>query len=226
MLGTSGSCLSLEPLDHTFLLNHSFVHTVGWKLQFSFSSFSASQLLLKSCVMDVAMPISCVMFLFLLSISPPLSLLLLLSLLPPLLSSPSPFLPLSSPPPLLPLSSPSPLYLPSPSLPPLLFSSSSPPPPLLPSSPLPHTPTPHAGPGSGPGSGASGVGGGGVGGGGRRIISDVPPHIQQLLEQQDRQAFERGSPSRRPVYRKIIGIPSSEGLSTAYIVPGLFVSHP
>ena len=93
----------------------------------------------------------------------------------------------------------------------------------------PHTPPPHAGPGGGPGSGASGVGGGGVGGGGRRIISDVPPHIQQLLEQQDRQAFERGSPSRRPVYRKIIGIPSSEGLSTAYIVPGLSAkstSHP
>ena len=102
---------------------------------------------------------------------------------------------------------------------------SFPPPPHLP----PHTPPPHAGPGGGPGSSASGVGVGGAGGGGRRIISDVPPHIQQLLEQQDRQAFERGSPSRRPVYRKIIGIPSSEGLSTAYIVPGLsakFTSHP
>ena len=45
-------------------------------------------------------------------------------------------------------------------------------------------------------------------GAGRRIPSDIPPHIQQLLEQ-DRQSFERASPSRRPVYRKIlIGNPS------------------
>ena len=47
---------------------------------------------------------------------------------------------------------------------------------------------------------ASGVGGGRAGGGDRHIISDVPPHIQQLLEQQDHQAFKEGSPSRRPVY--------------------------
>eukprot|EP00731_Ephydatia_muelleri_P020528 Em0013g255a len=51
------------------------------------------------------------------------------------------------------------------------------------------------------------------GGGTRRILSDVPSHIQQLLEQQERQVLERGSPSRRP-YRKIVisGGPSgSEG---------------
>ena len=77
----------------------------------------------------------------------------------------------------------------------------------------------HAGPGGGTGNSASG-GGGGV----RRLISDVPPHIQQLLEQQDRQSFERGSPSRRLVYRKIVGAPSSEGFATGYAVPGVFGS--
>ncbi|XP_019864411.1 PREDICTED: E3 ubiquitin-protein ligase KCMF1-like isoform X2 [Amphimedon queenslandica] len=40
------------------------------------------------------------------------------------------------------------------------------------------------------------------GGGGRRLPSDIPPHIQQLLEHQERQqTFERASPLRRPVYR-------------------------
>jgi len=72
---------------------------------------------------------------------------------------------------------------------------------------------------SGPGGGAGNSASGG-GGGGRRLISDVPPHIQQLLEQQDRQSFERGSPSRRLVYRKIVGVPSSEGFATGYAVPG------
>lgn len=61
---------------------------------------------------------------------------------------------------------------------------------------------------SGAGSGAPPPPGGGT----RRILSDVPSHIQQLLEQQERQVLERGSPSRRP-YRKIIisGGPGSEG---------------
>ena len=36
-------------------------------------------------------------------------------------------------------------------------------------------------------------------GGGRRPPSDIPPHIQQLLEQPS-----SSSPSRRPVYRKIL----------------------
>ena len=105
-------CLAHQ--DHTFLLNHTFVHTEGWKLQFSFSSFYISQLLLKSCVVDIAMPISCIMFLF-----PPLHLPFSFSPHPPLLSSPSPFLPLSSPPPLylLPSSFPLPLHPPSSPLP-------------------------------------------------------------------------------------------------------------
>ncbi|XP_064386220.1 uncharacterized protein LOC135334795 isoform X4 [Halichondria panicea] len=40
--------------------------------------------------------------------------------------------------------------------------------------------------------------------GGQRLApTDVPPHIQQLLDQQERQALERRSPLRRPMYRKI-----------------------
>ena len=43
----------------------------------------------------------------------------------------------------------------------------------------------------------------------RRLPSDLPPHIQQLLDQQERQGFDRSSPSRRPVYRKLlVGGPS------------------
>ena len=88
-----------------FLLNHTFVLIVGWKLQFSSFCFYASQLLLKSCVMNVAIPISCITFLF-----PPLHLPSSFSPPPPLLSSsfssssfppPSPpFLSSTSPPPL------------------------------------------------------------------------------------------------------------------------------
>ncbi len=45
---------------------------------------------------------------------------------------------------------------------------------------------------------------GGSGPGGRRLApSDMPPHIQQLLDQQERQVLERRSPLRRPMYRKI-----------------------
>lgn len=44
-----------------------------------------------------------------------------------------------------------------------------------------------------------------LGGAGRRLPSDIPPHIQQLLDHQDRQqTFERASPLRRPVYRKLL----------------------
>ena len=44
----------------------------------------------------------------------------------------------------------------------------------------------------------------------RRLPSELPPHIQQLLDQQELQSFERSSPSRRPVYRKLlIGGPSA-----------------
>ncbi len=86
------------------------------------------------------------------------------------------------------------IYNPFPPLPPLSFllsTSSSPLPlfslrPLLSSFPL-------------SGAGAS-----------RRLPSDLPPHIQQLLDQQELQSFERSSPSRRPVYRKLlIGGPSA-----------------
>lgn len=52
-----------------------------------------------------------------------------------------------------------------------------------------------------------------AGGGSRRILSEVPLHIQQLLEQQERQGLERASPSRRP-YRKIVisgGPPGADG---------------
>ena len=82
--------------------------------------------------------------------------------------------------------------------------SSSLPSPLPLTHPLP--PSPHSRPGSSavapPGTGA------------RRILSDVPSHIQQLLEQQERQVLERASPSRRP-YRKIVigggGPPGADG---------------
>lgn len=77
---------------------------------------------------------------------------------------------------------------------------------------------PNSGSGGGSGSGA------GVGGSGRRLVSEFPPHIQQLLDQQERQAFERGSPLRRPVYRKLVagsGItPSYEGALPTYLLPG------
>lgn len=76
---------------------------------------------------------------------------------------------------------------------------------------------------SGPNSG----GGGGGGGSGRRLISEFPPHLQQLLDQQDRQAFERGSPLRRPVYRKLVAssglAPQYDGSLPAYLLPG---GHP
>ncbi len=45
--------------------------------------------------------------------------------------------------------------------------------------------------------------GSGSHGGQRLAPTDVPPHIQQLLDQQERQALERRSPLRRPMYRKI-----------------------
>ena len=71
-----------------------------------------------------------------------------------------------------------------------------------------HSYTHLAGPGSGGGSGGGGGGGAGGGaggvGGGRRLFSDIPSHVQHLLEHQERQHFERASPSRRPVYRKIV----------------------
>lgn len=71
--------------------------------------------------------------------------------------------------------------------------------------------------------GGSGTGGGGGGGAeGRRPLSDFPTHIQQLLDQQERQAFERGSPLRRPVYRKVLAgsaVPYDGPLPT-YLVPG------
>ena len=66
-----------------------------------------------------------------------------------------------------------------------------------------------------------------MGGGSRRLVPEVPAHIQQLLEHQERQAFERGSPLRRPVYRKVItpgsgesGGPNTEGTTATYLIPG------
>lgn len=75
-----------------------------------------------------------------------------------------------------------------------------------------------AGPNSGSGGGS---GSAGVGGSGRRLISEFPPHIQQLLDQQ-----ERGSPLRRPVYRKLVagsGVAPSiqyDGSLPTYLLPG------
>lgn len=56
--------------------------------------------------------------------------------------------------------------------------------------------------------------GGGGGPGARRLIpSDVPPHIQQMLDPPERQALERRSPLRRPMYRKIVsGASGTSGL--------------
>ena len=47
----------------------------------------------------------------------------------------------------------------------------------------------------------------------------MPAHVQHLLE--ERQHFERASPSRRPVYRKIVcGMQGSANSSMAYHIPG------
>lgn len=84
---------------------------------------------------------------------------------------------------------------------------------------------------SGPNSGGGGSGGavgnsGASGSSGRRLISEFPPHIQQLLDQQERQTFERGSPMRRPVYRKLVtsgGLPPSINYDSSlptYLLPG------
>ncbi|CAI8013990.1 hypothetical protein GBAR_LOCUS8800 [Geodia barretti] len=75
----------------------------------------------------------------------------------------------------------------------------------------------------GGGSGGSGVGsmsqGAGGGAGGRRLFSDMPAHVQHLLE--ERQHFERVSPSRRTVYRKIVsGMQGSANPSMAYHLSG------
>ena len=66
----------------------------------------------------------------------------------------------------------------------------------------------------------------GAGGSGatRRIPPDVPPHIQQLLEQQERQALERGSPMRRPICRRVLasgGTEYTDSPGNVYIVPGV-----
>ena len=80
------------------------------------------------------------------------------------------------------------------------------------------------------GNGGSGVGGGGVsvpavsvggggGAGGRRFFPDMPVHVQHLLE--ERQHFDRVSPSRRTVYRKIVsGMQGSGNMSMGYHLPG------
>ena len=61
----------------------------------------------------------------------------------------------------------------------------------------------------------------------RRVPADVPPHIQQLLEQQDRQqALERASPMRRPICRRMLvpqGSEPGEGSGNVYIIPGVIV---
>ena len=83
----------------------------------------------------------------------------------------------------------------------------------------------------GPSSGSGGGSSGASGGSGRRLISEFPPHIQQLLDQQDRQGFERGSPLRRPVYRKVVagsGIAPSiqyDGSLPTYLLPGTAAVH-
>ena len=41
-------------------------------------------------------------------------------------------------------------------------------------------------------------------GGRSRMPSEIPPHIQQLLDSQERQALERSTTSQRPAYRKIL----------------------
>lgn len=81
---------------------------------------------------------------------------------------------------------------------------------------------------AGPHSGGGGGNSAGTGGGsGRRLVSEFPPHIQQLLDQQERQAFERGSPMRRPVYRKLVagsGLAPSiqyDGSLPTYLLPGI-----
>lgn len=72
-----------------------------------------------------------------------------------------------------------------------------------------------AGPNSGSGSG---------GASGRRLVTEFPPHIQQLLDQQDRMG---GSPLRRPMYRKVVtggsGAPplQYDGPLPAYLLPGV-----
>ena len=66
-------------------------------------------------------------------------------------------------------------------------------------------------------------GAGGSSAAARRIPPDVPPHIQQLLEQQERQALERGSPMRRPICRRVLtsgGPEFGDGPGNVYIVPG------
>lgn len=71
-------------------------------------------------------------------------------------------------------------------------------------------------------SGPGGSGGGGTGPSGRRIVhAEVPSHIQQLLDHQERQALERVSPSRRPIYRKVLapGLPP-EHPSTVFLLTG------
>ena len=79
----------------------------------------------------------------------------------------------------------------------------------------------------GPNSGGGGGSSGASGGGGRRLISEFPPHIQQLLDHQDRQVLERASPLRRPVYRKVMpgsGIAPPiqyDGALPTYLLPGL-----
>ena len=61
--------------------------------------------------------------------------------------------------------------------------------------------------------------GAGGGAGGRRLFSDMPAHVQHLLE--ERQHFERVSPSRRTVYRKIVsGMQGSANPSMAYHLSG------
>ena len=84
------------------------------------------------------------------------------------------------------------------------------------------------GPNSGGGATASGNNSGEAGSG-RRLITEFPPNIQQLLDQQDRQAFERGSPIRRPVYRKVIAgggvappMHYDNSLPT-YLLPGIVI---
>ncbi len=67
-------------------------------------------------------------------------------------------------------------------------------------------------------------------GSGRRPITEFPPHIQQLLEQQERQGFERGSPLRRPVYRKIVaggGAPpvQYETPLPTFLLQGMYIEY-
>ena len=69
------------------------------------------------------------------------------------------------------------------------------------------------------------VAGGGGGAASRRIPPDVPPHIQQLLEQQERQALERGSQMRRPICRRVLAPGGSEfadNPGSVYLIPGVW----